>query len=69
MTINEEILTRLNVKEIAYLAVAVGFYTDKIKNKKDDVRIDLNKLISRLGDELYSHPVNDFTKTSNCLKL
>ena len=60
-TINEEIKTKLNYKEIALLAVAVGEYTRRIKDKDPELVKEYNALVDRLGVEMYAYPKNDFT--------
>ena len=62
VSINSEIKTKLTYQEIALLAVAVGNYVDVIKDDEELVK-EFNKLINRLGNEMYAYPKNDFTKS------
>jgi len=62
VSINSEIKTKLTYQEIALLAVAVGNYVDVIKDDEELVK-KFNKLINRLGNEMYAYPKNDFTKS------
>ena len=62
-TINEEIKTKLNCKEISLLSVAVGVYVETIEGNDPELAKEYNGVINRLGREMYAYPKNDFTKT------
>ena len=53
-TINEEITTKLNYKEIALVAVACGAY-QRLYKDKSNTATDMGKLVDRLGEELYNY--------------
>ena len=52
-TINKEITTVLSYEDVALIAVAIGWYNEQCKDKKDDVVLHGIKLVNRLGVELY----------------
>lgn len=59
-TIKEEITTKLHYKDISLIAVAFGIYQEQYKDTADkDVLKRMNRLVDRLGHEMYNHPDND----------
>jgi hypothetical protein len=58
--INEEIETKLNFKDILLITVAFGDYIEKYDEKIDnEQKTRMNKLVNRLGQEMYNHPDNN----------
>jgi hypothetical protein len=59
-TINETIKTELHYKDIALIAVAMGEYQRLYKKTADkSVLQRMERLVNRLGEEMYNHPDND----------
>lgn len=58
MDINGTIITKLDYKDIALIAVALGMYQDAIKDSMNQNSIDMRRharsLVDRLGNEMYS---------------
>lgn len=59
MDINSEIKTILSCEEIALIATALGNYQKE--SHSSEMNEKAAKLVNRLGEEMYSYPVNDFT--------
>ena len=58
--INEEIETKLHYKDIALITVAFSDYIEKYGDKMDEEqKTRINKLVNRLGNEMYNHPDNN----------
>ena len=58
--INEEIETKLHFKDIVLITTAFGDCIEKYGNKMDaEQKTRMNKLVSRLGKEMYDNPEND----------
>jgi len=53
MSINEEITTTLNYKDIALIAVTMGIYQEEYKDVADkEVLERMKRLVDRLGNEM-----------------
>lgn len=58
--INEEIKTKLHFKDIVLITTAFGDYIEKYGERMDEEqKTRMNKLVSRLGKEMYDNPDND----------
>ena len=58
--IKEEIETKLHYKDIALITAAFGDHIEKYGDKMDEEqKTRMNKLVNRLGNEMYNHPEND----------
>jgi hypothetical protein len=61
--IKEEIKTKLHYKDIALITVAFGDYIENYGDKMGtEQKTRMNKLVNRLGNEMYNHPDNDKPK-------
>lgn len=58
--INEEIETKLHFKDIVLITAAFGDYIEKYGERMDEEqKTRMNKLVNRLGKEMYDNPDND----------
>ena len=58
--INEEIQTKLHYKDIVLIAVAFNEYIEKFSDNMDDEqKTRMNKLVNRLGIEMYNNSRNN----------
>ena len=58
--INEEIKTKLHYKDISLIAVAFGDYIERYNdNINEEQKLRMNKLVNRLGQEMYNHLENN----------
>ncbi len=61
MEINAAINTRLTMEEISLISAAMHIYKNSIAGQgSDNMKHEADKLVSRLGRELYSFPTKDF---------
>lgn len=65
VTINEKIKTELDYQDVCLIAVAFGMYQEKFKKTAEkDVLQRMERLVNRLGQEMYAYPKSNFTKNN-----